>query len=235
MEKHTQNIETYLASGGDSKLAVRYKAPNLENRAKIAYLLSQLPNNVIPNSPKTLENSPEKKPEEKLSRIKSPELYKKERPKIIGLITQYPPELHKTYQEVDSLWFEFCELKLELNAVPSDQNDEAYDLQKEILSVMEKFDSHKKILDYYLEHKRVLPLASKKDFSNMNILQLDQKYKNLESLICRRKQTIEKMQNLLPPDDDHNYRKKVAAVQRKVEQLQEYILDQDKIKDILQG
>lgn len=224
MEKHILNLEIYLTSGGDPKLAIRYKAPTLENRAKIAYLISQLPKTV---TPEVSENSPITSPGKKK------EILKRERPKFIGVIAQYPQELHKTYQEVDSLWFEFCELKLELNSVPADHNDDAYDLQKEILSVMEKFDSHKKVLDYYLEHKRVLPLASKKDFSNMNILQLDQKFKNLESLICRRKQTIAKMQNDLPPNDDQNYRKKVAAVQRKIEQLQEYILDQEKIKELL--
>ena len=41
------------------------------------------------------------------------------------------------------------------------------------------------------------------------------------------------MQNELPPDDDQNYRKKAAAVQRKIEQLQEYILDQEKIQELL--
>lgn len=230
MEKHTINLEIYLASGGDPKLAIRFKAPNLENRAKIAYLISQLPKIVTPG---TYENSPVIPSDEKIPKPKTSEILKRQRPKFIGVIAQYPQELHKTYQEVDSLWFEFCELKLELNSILADQEADAYDVQMEILDVMQKFDKHKKVLDYYLEHKRILPMKSKNDFSNLNIVQLDHKYKNLESLICRRKQTITKMQNDLPPDDDQNYRKKVAAVQRKIEQLQEYILDQEKIYILL--
>lgn len=233
MEKHTQNIQIYLSSGGDPKLAIRYKTPTLENRAKISYLISQLPTFVISNSPRDPENSPITSPRLKIEKLKPAEKIKRERPKFIGVIAQYPSELHKTYQEVDSLWFEFCELKLELNSVPIDQEADAYEVQMEILEVMKKFDKHKYILDYYLEHKRVLPMKSKNDFSNLNIVQLDHKYKNLESLICRRKQTIAKMQNDLPPNDDQNYRKKEAAVHRKIEQLQEYILDQEKIHELL--
>jgi hypothetical protein len=233
MEKHTQNIQIYLSSGGDPKLALRYKTPTLENRAKISYLISQLPTVVISNSPRDPEKSPITSPGLKIEKSKPAEKFKRERPKFIGVIAQYPSELHKTYQEVDSLWFEFCEMKLELNSFPADQEADAYEVQMEILEVMKKFDKHKYILDYYLEHKRVLPMKSKNDFSNLNIVQLDHKYKNLESLICRRKQTIVKMQNELPPDDDQNYRKKAAAVQRKIEQLQEYILDQEKIQDLL--
>lgn len=233
MEKHTQNIQNYLSSGGDPKLAIRYKSPTLENRAKISYLISQLPNVMISNSPRDPENFPITSPGLKIEKPKPAEKFKRERLKFIGVIAQYPPELHRTYQEVDSLWFEFCELKLELNSVPADQEADAYEVQMEILEVMKKFDKHKYILDYYLEHKRVLPMKSKNDFSNLNIVQLDHKYKNLESLICRRRQTIVKMQNELPPDDDQNYRKKAAAVQRKIEQLQEYILDQEKIQDLL--
>ena len=233
MEKHTQNLHTYLSSGGDPKLALRYKTPTLENRAKISYLISQLPNIVISNSPRDPENSPTTSPEPTIQKPKPAVIFKRERPKFIGVIAQYPSELHKTYQEVDSLWFEFCELKVELNSVPADQEADAYEVQMEILGVMKKFDKHKYILDYYLEHKRVLPMISKNNFSKLNIVQLDHKYKNLESLICRRKQTIAKMQNDLPPEDDQNYRKEVAAVQRKIEQLQEYILDQEKIQQML--
>lgn len=233
MEKHIQNLQIYITSGGDPKLALRYKTPTLENRAKISYLNSQLPNVVISNSPREPENSPISSPGEKINKQKPTEKVRRERPKFIGVIAQYPQELHKTYQEVDSLWFEFCELKLELNSVPEDQENDAYALQMEILDVMQKFDKHKNILDYYLEHKRILPMISKKDFSKLNIVQLDHQFKNLESLICRRKQTIDKMQNDIPPDDDKNYRKKVAAVQRKIEQLQDYILDQEKIQVLL--
>lgn len=230
MEEHSKNIELYLQSGGDPKLVNKHRLPTLENRAKITYLLSKISIDVSDVSENQRQNVdisrqiPDKVPE------KAPEPSK---PKFLGLIAQYPVELHPTYQQACQIWINVCSLKIQLNAVPRHDEKQAFKLQTGILEKMEQFDVCKKVLDHYNEHKRILPTATKSDFSKLSPVELITKRNSLRSLITRRKQTIDKMEAELPEESDENYYKKISAINRKKEQLQELILDEEKITKML--
>lgn len=230
MEEHSKNIELYLQSGGDPKLVNKHRLPTLENRAKIAYLLSKISidvSDVSENHRQNIDISGQisnKVPE------KSPEPSK---PKFLGLIAQYPVELHPTYQQACQIWINVCSLKIQLNAVPRHYEKEAFKIQTGILEKMEQFDVCKKALDHYNDHKRILPTATKSDFSKLSPVELITKRNSLRSLITRRKQTIDKMEAELPEESDENYYKKISALNRKKEQLQELILDEEKITKML--
>lgn len=232
MEKHQQNIELFLSSGGDPKLAARYKSPTLDNRAKLSYLLSQM------------KISYEKKQSLDIDRQKIDKAFKKEtaqvpdpiepeKPKFLGLITQYPVELHSTYHDAFAIWLKLCSLKIKLNAVDPEDEAAAYSFQTKMLRHIEKFDKYKRVLDHYLENKRILPTKSKNDYSNMSVLELDREKRNLAGLICRRKQTIAKMESLLPEVTAPDYNRKLAAINNKIEQLEVLVLDQEKILELL--
>jgi len=238
MEEHKKNIELYLSSGGDIKLAKRYSAATLANRAKIAYELSQM--KIAENFPKTFQeisNSKIEVPEKTRQSVdtvghtlKRPEPSK---PKFLGLITHYPVDLHPTYNEAFSIWLQLCSLKIQLNEVQPSQNKEAYMIQDKMISTIRKFDNCKKALDYYLEHKEVLPTKSKKDFSKLSELDLDRERRNLESSICKRKQTIQKKENELPEKTAPLYQKRIEALNKKRRELEESILDLEKIRHLL--
>ncbi|WP_313611418.1 hypothetical protein [Chryseobacterium arthrosphaerae] len=233
MEKHQLNIELYLSSGGDPKLAVRYKAPTLDNRAKISYLLSQ--KNIsyekkedIPVQRLDIDNKPHE-----IIDAPVPVPVEPEKPKFLGLITQYPVELHSTYHDAFAIWLQLCSFKIKLNAVDPDDEVAAYSFQTKMLKHIEKFDKYKRVLDHYLENKRLLPTISKNDYSNMSVLELDRKKRNLAGLICRRKKTIAKMESLLPEETAPDYNRKLAAINNKLEQLEALVLDQEKILELL--
>lgn len=227
MRTHIENLDLYLSSGGDPKIARIHKIATISNRAKMEYLVSKLDQK---------KNIVEEKRDEvdvpvKMV-VKTPTIIK-EVPKIAGLITQYPPELHSIYHELEFLWSEYCEMKLVLNDIPPHQEKEALSIQNKIFKIFERFDKHKKVLDHYVKYKHILPTESKRNFDNMTQLELDLERRNLAALICRRKQTIKKMQGLLPEETDPAFNKRVASINHKKEQLQILILDQEKIIQLL--
>ncbi len=219
MEKHTQNLSLYLSSGGDSKLAVRYKSPTLANRAKITYLLSQL---------KVADNVDSSTPVDKKETLPEPA-----KPKFLGLITQYPVDLHPTYHEAFGSWLNLCGLKLQLNEVPEDDEAAAFEIETEMLRKIRRFDTCKAALDYYNEHKAILPTESKRDFSKFSPLELDRERRNLESNISKRRKTISAKELELPEPGELQHYKKLEALNKKRSELEELLLDLEKIQELL--
>ena len=81
---------------------------------------------------------------------------KREKPKFLGLITQYPVQLHSAYSECFSLWISICSLKLKLNAVVPDDEELAYEIQTDMLRNIHRFDRLKSALEHYNQYKEVL-------------------------------------------------------------------------------
>jgi ribosomal protein S17E len=227
MGTHAENLELYLLSGGDPKVAKLHKIGSIQNRSRIIYLLSKLEKNT-----KTAVSVEIESPEHEIIK-EDPVFLKPEVPKLAGLITQYPAELHPVYHELEYLWSKFCELKLELNAARPEHEKKAFGIQTKIFQLFEKFDKNKKILDHYIDYKHILPIESKRNFDKMTQLQLDQERRNIATLICRRQQTIKKMEEQLPEETDPAFNKKLSSLNHKKEQLQELILDQEKIIQLL--
>ena len=234
MNSHQQNIDLFLKSGGDPTLASRYKAPTLENRARIKHLLSNFPKTFqeVSNSPKATENSPKKiileKPRQRMDTGQT-----SEKPKFLGLISQYPADLHPCYTEAYSLWLELCSLKLQLNVISPEDEKAAYQLQTTMIRKIKRYDKCKNALDYYNKHKAIIPIDSKRNFYGLSDLELDRERRNLASNICKRKQTIAKKESELPDPDSSLYQRRVEALQRKIEELEELILDEEKILELI--
>lgn len=231
MEEHSKNIELYLQSGGDPKLASKHKLPTLENRAKITYLLSKVSKtDVYENSENPRQNVDIYRQSSDIVVEQPPEPSK---PKFLGLIAQYPVELHPTYQNAYQIWVNVCSLKIQLNATPRHDEKEAFKIQTSILEKMQKFDGCKDALDHYNDHKRILPTITKSDFSGLSPLEIITKRNSLRSLITKRKQTIVRQEAKLPEESSTDYYKKISALNRKKEQLQKLILDEKKLNELI--
>ncbi|MDR2205767.1 MAG: hypothetical protein LBE36_06405 [Flavobacteriaceae bacterium] len=226
-EKHKQNIELYLKNGGSERISKQYEVPSLANRAKISFLISNLKPKI--SSPLSPEGGKDGKTETPIIRNFPPS---GDRGRL-GLIANYPVELHSSYNEAISLWLNLCSLKIKLNEIHSEDETAAYDIQTEMLGKLQKFERMRKSLDHYNETKRILPTESKADFSKLSELELDKERRNLASLICKRKKTIAKMESDLPEKSASNYQKKISSLNRKKEQLEELILNEEKIKDLM--
>lgn len=229
MDEHTKNIDLYIENGGNIKIANRYRLPTLENRAKIAYLLSNLPKKSQINS----EIKPEPKSERTEEIIITAEKKETETHKFLGLITQYPVQLHSAYSECFSLWISICSIKLKINSVPPEDEELSFELQTDLLRNLHRFDRLKSALDHYNKYKEVIATESSRDFSKYSPLELDKERRNLSSAICKRKQTISKKEKELPEKSSPLYHKRLEALNKKKRELEELILDEEKIIKIL--
>ncbi|WP_313373750.1 hypothetical protein [Chishuiella sp.] len=229
MKTHEENLLLYLENGGDSKIANKFKLPTIPNRAKISYLLTQ--QKPMEKKLNQVELEVAKKSVESAQNVT--EVFEPSKPTFLGFISQYPTELHSAYQSCYNSWLEVCSLKIQLNDVTPLDIEDAYAIQLKMFKSISKFDINKNSLDYWNENKRILPTESKKDYSKFTPLELDQERRNLSSLITRRKQTIAKKESELPNPEALDYRKKYETIQLKKEQLEELILDQNKIKELL--
>lgn len=234
MEEHSQNIQIYLQNGGDVRIANRHQFPSLENRAKIAYLIS--------NFPKTFQEVSKPEPESITNIFEIPRQMmdsvgqqnpEPSKPKGLGIIAQYPSELHQTYKHAVQQWIEICSFKITLNQIARQDEKSAFEIQTNIIKLVELFDRNKAALDHYNEHKRIIATETKSDFSELSPVELLTKRNSLRSLISRRKQTIEKMASELPEASEPDYYKKLSAMNRKKEQLQELILDEEKLNELI--
>lgn len=234
MEQHQQNIELYLNSGGDTKLAKRYQLPTLENRAKISYLLSKISNanNITQNANNFAQNA--NNIAQNVDSSNSPKTSPvASKTKFLGLISQYPVALHPSYNEAFSLWLKLCSLKIRLNAVSPADESAAYEIQTEMLGKIRRFDQCKKALEHYNQYKEIIPTKSKRDFSKLTELELDRERRNLASNICKRKQTVAKKENELPEKDSPLYQRRLEALNKKRRELEELILDEEKILEMI--
>ena len=231
MKTHEENLQAFLALGGDPKLANKHKLPTIQNRAKISYFLSQL--NKVEQTEVAKINTEEKLEENVAEKKEKLEIVEPSKPHFLGFIAKYPTELHSTYKDCYNEWLDVCRYKIELNGVAINDVNAAYEVQWKMHQSITNFDRYKKALDHWNEHKRILPTESKTDYSTYTLFELDQAKRSLATLISRRKKTIAKKEKELPPVDAMDYRKKLAAIQLKKEQLEEMLLNEIKINEYL--
>ena len=233
MKTHAENIAEYIALGGDARKVKLPEKESLPNRAKVLQMLTQMRKTapkILPqkSSPK-VEQATEKQAEDPTTPAQTPP----SKPTFLGLISDYPVQLHEAYTTAFSSWLEICSLKHRLNALPPQEEETAYNLQAQMHGLFQSMDKNRAALRYYLENKAVLPTKSVTDYSNLSPAQLVQKKANLKSLIHKRQQTIAKLVSELPPEDSSDYRKKVEQINRRREKLHAMQLDLEKVCEML--
>lgn len=229
MNTHQENIKLYLSLGGDSRKAKQITAYTLQNRAKLAHLLGQLqtkPDNLgqTVSKERKYESNPE--PVDEPAPVRKKGVFS-------DFISQYPVALHETYKKRYEHWLEACSLKVSLNEIPEDDSEAALIIQDKIMKCFTKFDACQEALDYFNEKKRVLPVKSSQDFSQLTPVELLKIRNNLRSQITKRKATIKKKQTELPDPEDDNFKVKQNALNRKIEELRELELQLKEVESLL--
>lgn len=225
-KQHKDLLEKYLQNGGSERVARSIKVFSLQNYAKLKYEFRFL--EPINESVDGRKETGDERWENKDERTKNKEPTTKSqqpttKPSFGDFISQYPVELHGTYQKRMEAWLKACSLKTQLNEVSILPTDEkrAFDIQMKIYKCFQELDECQKILKHYQEHKRIMPTETKTDFSKMSELQIHSLRNNLRSNITRRKQTIEKMENDLKTTEPTA--RQLHSLNLKREQLQEKI------------
>lgn len=214
---HKELLNKYSSLGGDQTMVKKLSSFSLVNHSKIKYLIKQLDIQVNADKTKEIEFDAET-----LEPPKQIEVQER-KSKFSDLISNYPQELHSVFKRRSDHWLSACSLKQQLNSLEKKDETTALKIQWKILENIEAMEECQKALDYYQDHKRILPTKTDKSFSDLNPLDLLKKRNNLRSNITKRSKTLKQMESDLPEKGSKEYNLKLHLVNRKREQLQEYI------------
>lgn len=236
MKTHKENIARFLELGGSEKIVGKYRIETLPNRAKVLQLLRTLEerstkfaglseNKIAATEIRNGEPKPHINFDVPKTESQKPTAESTPTHTLLGIIAQYPPELHPAYKSAFNHWIDACALKIELNRADP---QEVLEIQNRIHKTMQAFDDAKKALDYYNENRAILPTKATKQLPETP-LELDRRLRSLRTLITRRNQTVEKLIAELPAPDDPKYPARREALNKKLEQLEEYQLEAKEI------
>lgn len=210
---HKKLISDYIAAGGNQLKVKMISSFSLQNHAKLKSLIKQL-------NPEPL---PEPEVHSVIERKVLVDQSKRKESKFSDLISNYPSELHSVFKKRYDYWLEACSLKQQLNEVDRLDEGTALNIQWKILENINAMDECQAALDYFKENKRILPTETKMNFDSLSPLEIINKRNNLRSNITKRSKTLRLMESELPTKDSPDYNLKLHLINRKKEQIQEYI------------
>ncbi|WP_264560683.1 hypothetical protein [Flavobacterium sp. N501239] len=148
-------------------------------------------------------------------------------------MASYPMGLHSVYRDRISNFYNACELKFKLNALPADDEEEAFDLIIQLEELWERIDRAWFVLNHWKDYGRIMPFDTSEDFKKMNAIQLVKRRDQLQTSISKRNKTLEKIiQEVESSPED---RVKLNLLNRKKEQLQQLIIDLETIRNLLKN
>lgn len=148
-------------------------------------------------------------------------------------LSMYPPELHPVYRQRINDYYLACELKIKLNSLDDDAIEEALDLILSIDKLWTRIDKAWEVLHHWRDHRRILPFFSEVDYSKLSSMQLFKEKTLLESRISKRKKTL---QGIFERYQDHpEDRALLNAYNKKKEELEQLILNLEKIKEMIKN
>lgn len=117
------------------------------------------------------------------------------------LFSQLPSELRPELLRANDLFRKNCYLKVTLNELPDNAENEALQLQTEISENLKENQLGWKKIDYWLEHRQ-LPKAAENDFSSLTPAGLLRKQQLLYQNISKMQKRFEENSQLLSTTDD---------------------------------
>jgi hypothetical protein len=142
------------------------------------------------------------------------------------------PSLRKRFVEKNNAFYQYCELKYQLNELAPEQEDEALELILEIHRLNNFIDEVWREIDYYLEHHKLLPSAN--DFTALNF---KEQSKNLQLLYQRRTKRTSSLngwkKELQEIDvKDIKFKKLQTKISSKTQELQQIEIDINILKKL---
>ncbi len=228
-EIYNKLISEYLKRGGSQSFIDRLPPVySLRNEAKLRFELSKL-------KPKSVSFAATQEKQTPVKRETSVEAKTNSRSlNDVGLISEYPPELHELYSERTSKFITACSLKMQLNEVVDYDIDTAYELQKRIIKCFNVVDKANEALNHYRKLKRVLPLKNTVDFSNLSQAEMIRQRNRLRSNISNRQRTVKKIQKELENAADKDKVRLSSKLTQKLEQLENFKLQVEELDRLIE-
>jgi len=136
------------------------------------------------------------------------------------LYSSLPQVLRPKYRERNVLFYQKCELKIQLNALPAEAETEALDIQQEIVRIDKILRRIWKELDLWANEKILVELDPGFDADKLSIKEAYKEKNNLFSRISKRKSTLVKWQKeLLKITDKSTRGHKEIMIKKKESEL----------------
>lgn len=226
-------VSLYQKHGKNALLLRRFMVgENAYNREKLKHELLKLvqtPSAEVKPKPEIPSDEPT--PAE-LPKVESPDLKKfKSKP-----ISDYPPALHSVYQLRVFSFYEAASLKVRLNELPEDKEDEALKLQLEIWDAIKENEKCWSILDYFDETGEILPTESTNDYSKLKPQELVNQRQRLYANRSKRLKTIKNKEAELATETNPARKLRMEKfLTRKIEELQAIQNDIDALTELIQS
>ena len=151
------------------------------------------------------------------------------------LINQLPVELHPVFIQQKQDFATACSLKIQLNNLTPEAEDEALKLCIEIESLFDKIEAAWKILDHYQETKEILQLQDN-SFSNLTPAQLLQRRNQKRSTLSKTKSKIKQLNASLLKAETKALKTKIeTTIARAKEKEINLQVDIQKLTDLING
>ena len=146
------------------------------------------------------------------------------------LIADFPTALHPVYIQQKNDFNTACSLKIQLNNLPAEDEENALALCLEIDKLFNAVELAWKQLDHYTDTKTVLEVQ-KNDFANLTPAQLLQRRNNKRSVLTKAKNQLLKYQKELPTTIATKTKLSIKKEKQcsKIAQLELDILELDKL------
>lgn len=136
------------------------------------------------------------------------------------LYNSLPRPLRDKYREQKSLFYQKCEWKLQLNKVPRESKEEAFDLQLKIYEAGKRIDQIWTEIDFWTNNKVLIQIDEEFNIDEFTIKELYAEKNKFQTSISRRKQTLNKwLSELESIDDKMKQSRKKLMIQKKQEEL----------------
>lgn len=146
---------------------------------------------------------------------------------------ELPSDLKLRFRELKDIFYDLCDLKLALNDVPDENEEEALEIQIKI----EELDVERAVIWKELEHwqtyKTKLPSKPTNDFSGLSSLELDRKRRNLLSSISKKQKRIERWKSGLEKQSTSDQKKTNQQINRTAQAIHQHEIDIQKIQEFL--
>ncbi|CAA0157250.1 hypothetical protein [Tenacibaculum maritimum] len=228
-EEYKKLRKEYLQKGGsEAFLAKISPIYSLQNEAKLRFELKRLKPVASENPTPTVVADKKEAISESVNVISQANSLNN-----LGLISEYPLQLHSVYAERKQQFIKACSLKMQLNSLDSNEETKAFELQKQIISCFDFVDDANKQLGYYREFKRILPTKNKIDFSSLSPTELFQKRNTLRSNVTKRAKTIEKLKLELSTVPQKNKLRLQDKLSKKIEEIEKLKLQVDELTSLI--
>ena len=228
---YTQGLLLYASYKRHNRTALRLlqAKETPKNYKKLKYLLGKIPpteatsdiNFIIESSPdETIHKNSDFNPSEQSTY----------RPL---LLKDLPPELHPLYIKQKADFPTACSLKIKLNALAPNQENEALELSIKIERLFDSIEKSWQIFDHYLEHQVVLKIDAQ-DFSQKTAVALYKSEKSKRQLISKAKKRIVQLNKKLAMATNKEKKMKISRqIESKNEARIKHELELEKIIELI--